>query len=347
MSKNLKAALITLSLILIVFFSLRNRLNWEHNKSSIADQRAHQLEIDENVVAHPDKVDPAAIYAAEIRLSIKPSEADRKNVFALTKSKVPLVRGGAAFFLANQNDSDSIALFKEILKDSDPTVRENIAKGFNYNPDPTRAVLIREFLASGAISDQARVQAISALYRAVPTQDEKNTVLKTLIEFGAQEKNPVLSQLAVLELCNLAPQNEAVTELLRKSVSRKQKQVVPVAIRTLAVKRDLFLLENAERLAFDPDIEVKRAVVESLQYLCPISRYSILQKGFRDEKSAELRRTLWLAEAEKLPGDQGDEFYAKLEKEYAKGGSEELMMIKASAGRSRSSGLKDPCQAAK
>ena len=346
MSKKQKLIAVAI-VILIVVLLFKNKMIWEHQRATFEGQREHQHDVDVRVIDNAEKSDPAAVYAAEIRLSVNPTPRIKKQILELMKSKSPQVRAGAAFFLANQNDQESINAFKVLLKDSQPIVRENIARGFNYNPTPERVTLIREFMSTGAMTDSERVQAFAALYRSVPTQDEKNTILKNLLEFGTQEKNSNLSQLAILELCNLAPQNEKVTEQLRKSIQKRYKMVATVAVKTLSVKRDSWLNENIDKLSFDSDIEIKRAAVESLHFLCPINRWAILEKGFRDEKNLQLKKDLWLAEAEKMSGEQANEFFERLIKSYKNSPSEELGVVQVSFSKMKKSPFKDPCQATK
>ena len=340
--------MVSVLFIIGAFLIFKNRINWEINKNNFEAQRVHQKEIDLEMINHADQADPAAVYGASIRLSIKPTDHVRKKMIELIKSKNSQVRAGAAFFLVNQNDPESLAAVKIILKDPDVVVRENIARGFNYNPIPERAAIIREFLASGALTDSERIHAFSALHRSVPTQDEKGVILKQLIEFATQEKNPYLSQLSILELCNLAPQNEKVLDLLRKSVQKKVKAITAVAIKTLAVKRDPWITENVEKLAFDSDLDVRHAIVESLHFLCPINRWTIIEKGFRDEKQLALKKEIWLSEAEKMPGTQASEFYNRLIKSYKEDRmSEELAAVHASFNSMKKSSFKDPCQEAR
>ncbi len=333
---------------LVLFFGIaavlmKDRLIWSSRRESFETQREAQREADRSILFARDNRDSTSLYGALIRVSLNPGEDIRKRVLELVGSSDVRVRAGVAFFLSGQKGSAEIDALKKLMKDPESMVRTHIARGFNHHAGPDRAPLIREFLSVAVMEDADRVQAFSALFRSQTARAEQDVSLQTIVDFAKQEKNPDLAQWALLELCNLAPQDSRVIDLLRKAIQKKQKVVTPIAIRTLAVRRDAWLQETIEKWIFDSDPEIKRSGVDSLLFLCPVNRWTLIEKGFREAKDLREKKEVWLAQAERMPGKEAAEFYQKLLDGLKDKSPPEFSEIRASWARMQESKVKDPC----
>ncbi len=341
--KTLIFTLLVITIILAVFV-FRDRLGFVVRKNTIETQQKIQKINDLDVLAQGEKANQGSLYGAIMRLSGGESKNTLGTIIELANSKSSHVRAAVAFNLASQNDPQATEALRKLMKDSDTLVRSHLARGLGVNPSAERIPMIREFLGVSGIGDTERVDAFSALYNASPTAGEKDAVLQQLLSFSNQEKNTNLNYLAAMALMTLAPQNEKVILMMRKSLTNHQWQMTaPVAIRNLAVKRDSWLQENFNSLLQSTkDFDSKRSLIEVIHMLCPADRWAIIEKGFDKETDPTLKLE-WIQIIGFMPGDEANSLLLKLQKKLKPTDANLSSKIRETEGIIKTSPFKDPC----
>lgn len=246
------------------------------------------------------------IMGALVRLAQKGDALSHDEALKRVKSPAQLVRVGVASALGYFTDEAALDIVKELVEDSDPTVRIAALHALGNRPGGGREEAIREQLGK-KLDEKERVITNAALLRIASAVQNRQVAIGGLLRVARSSRDAALAYDAFMRLLSLAPADKMVVEALRKLVEGDVHNPLFVpAFSHLASLRDPVLRGRLEGLLNSSEPSVRIAAVDAIRYLCPPNRIQIVDRLLKQETDAGvLKRVAVLAAALRAPTGSG------------------------------------------
>lgn len=263
-----------------------------------------ELQRRDEEVLRDDRSPPQALYAALVRKGgmDRARASDPARLIQFARATDPLVRAGAAIALGCHQSPEAEAALKTLMSDPEVRVRSHAIRGVSCVSDPARLKWIQEFVAQSGLSDELRVEALSALWRVDTSAQSRAAVVDKLIALAEKAGANEVGLRALGELSAAAPRDARVHALLLKGLQDpKLTRMHPTAIRILALARHPGLMDRIVSLWKSTDPGIRLALVDAIHLGCPDERWKLLDQWLAEEKVPMVRRAI-LRSPGQMPG---------------------------------------------